>query len=127
MTKTITRRCVSRQGASTRARDCRASALRHTRAPAKLPPIYLINNEYLNATVRLQSSKPYHIKLIASEKLATGTYRITAKFNQQSWGWASDSGGIRASLLFFFWRSPTKANDKAYPPTAARCHLNQPR
>jgi hypothetical protein len=45
--QTIMRQCDTLQGASTRARDCRASALRHTRAQAKLPPIYLINNKLL--------------------------------------------------------------------------------
>jgi len=39
--RTIMRRCVSRQGASTRARDCRASALRHTRAPGEAPSYLL--------------------------------------------------------------------------------------
>jgi hypothetical protein len=41
---------VSRQGASTRARDCRASALRHTRAPGEAPSYLLaclINNKLL--------------------------------------------------------------------------------
>jgi hypothetical protein len=86
---------------------------RRTRGSGEAPLIiHLINNEYLNATVRLQSSKPYPIKLVASEKLATGTYRITAKFNQQSWGWASDSGGIRALFYLFKGDRPQKRMTK---------------
>jgi hypothetical protein len=42
--RTITRRGVSRQGASTRARDCRASALRHTRDSGEAH-IYLLDKK----------------------------------------------------------------------------------
>jgi hypothetical protein len=76
----VTRLQAQAHGHATR----RASVQRHTRAQAKLPPIYLINNEYLNAPVRLQPSKSYHVELVASKKLTTGIHPIITKFNEQS-------------------------------------------
>jgi hypothetical protein len=46
--------------------------------------IYLINNEYFNASVRLLPSKLQRVGLVAFEKLATGTYLVITKFNKLS-------------------------------------------
>jgi len=41
------------------------------------------------------------LNVVAFEKLTTGIQVVIRKFNELSWGWVSDSGGIRTSALPF--------------------------
>jgi hypothetical protein len=59
------------------------------------------------------------LKVVAFEKLTTGIQLVITKFNELSWGWVSDSGGIRTSGLPFQSDRSKQANDTTHPPTAA--------
>jgi hypothetical protein len=64
------------------------------------------------------------LKVVAFEKLTTGIQLVITKFNELSWGWVSDSGGIRTSGLPFQNDRSKQANDTTHPPTVASYDIN---
>ncbi len=64
-----------------------------SRLGAKLISIYLIIKKLLKKLVRLQPSKSYHIELVASKNLTTGTYPIITLIS-------SREGGLAIAVAF---------------------------